>query len=344
MNIVLAILVLAALIIVHEFGHYAVARKIGIPVYEFSIGFGKLLWSRKNKDGVQFSLRLIPLGGYVKMAGEEPGDTDVPDGYSNRSPLEKMAVSFAGPFMNFVAAAVLFILIFAVLGVAMPAEEARIGAVLDGMPAAQAGIQPGDLVRYIDDEEVESWEEFVALISARPAGSELTLQMVRDGQPLTLQVATVLSDGGDRSVIGVKATTVFVRESLADSVKMGFVQTYNMTILLFQGFGMIFSGDIPASELSGPVGITNMIGDAYDSGADYFLMFAGFLSINLGIMNLLPIPALDGSRIVFALVEAVRRKPLDPEKEGLVHMIGFFLLIGLMIFATYNDILRLLRS
>lgn len=344
MNIVLAILVLAALILVHEIGHYAAARKIGIPVYEFSIGFGKLLWSRKNRDGVQFSVRLVPLGGYVKMAGEEPGDTEAPDGYANRTPLEKMAVAFAGPFMNFVLAAVLFVLIFAIIGVATPSPEAYIGGVLEGKPAAEAGLKPGDLVLSIDGEAVTGWQDFVSDVSSSPAGSRLMLEVEREGQRLDIPVDTVSSEDGTRSIIGVQAKTVFIRESLPNAIKMGFIQTYQMTVLLFKGFGMIFAGSVPASELSGPVGITSMIGDAYQSGADYFLMFAGFLSINLGIMNLLPIPALDGSRIVFALIEAVRRKPIDPEKEGLVHMIGFFLLIGLMIFATYNDILRLIRS
>ncbi len=344
MNIVVALLVLAVLIIVHEIGHYFAARKIGIPVYEFSVGFGKLLWSRKNKDGVQFSLRLIPLGGYVKMAGEEPGDTEAPNGYSSRRPWEKMLVSFAGPFMNLVAGAVIFIMVFAVIGVAMPSGEPVIGSVLAGKPAVEAGLEAGDRVISINNQDIASWEALVKAISSQAPGSIISMEVERAGQTKSFQVGTVKADGGEHSVIGIMTQVIYVRESLPNAVKLGFIQTYDMTMLLFDSFGMIFSGSVPASEISGPVGITSMIGDVYQSGAASLLIFMGFLSINLGVMNLLPIPALDGSRIVFAVIEAVRRKPIDAEKEGLVHMIGFFLLIGLMIFATYNDIVRLIRG
>lgn len=344
MKIGLALLTLAVLILVHEIGHYVVARRIGIPVYEFSIGFGKLLWSRTNKDGVQFSLRLIPLGGYVKLAGEEPGDTEVPDGYSNRTPLEKMAVSFAGPFMNFVFAALLFIVTYAIVGVSYPATEPVIGMTMPGKPAAVAGITTGDKILSINDKVIMDWTDLVATISSQPVGSTLKLNVERDGQALVINVNTTKNDVNGKSIIGVQPKIIFVREDLLKSISMGFQQTYKMTALMFEGFRMLFSGAVPVSELSGPVGITNMIGEAYESGWDSLFMFAGFLSVNLGIMNLLPIPALDGSRIVFAIIEAIRRKPLDPEKEGLVHMIGFFFLIGLMIFATYNDVIRLLKG
>ncbi|MEA1960027.1 MAG: RIP metalloprotease RseP [Bacillota bacterium] len=343
MTVLLTLLVIAVLILVHEWGHFRVARRIGIPVYEFSLGFGYKLYSTKY-NGVEYSLRLIPLGGYVRMAGEEPGDMEDPNGFSARTPLEKIRVAFAGPFMNFVAAIFIFIYSFAVIGVAQPIDEAVIGEVLPGKPAELAGLQSGDRIMAVDSTNVGTWEEFVTMIRQQTSGEEITITINRDGIEKDLALKPIVNETSGIPMIGVYSKVEFEKQNILNSIKYGFIQTYQMTMLLLSGLGMMFSGAVSSSDLAGPVGIASMVGEAARGGLVYLLNFTAFLSINLGILNLLPIPALDGSRIVFAIVELVRRRPLNPEKEGMIHWFGFLFLMALIVFATYNDILRLIRG
>ena len=343
LTVVLALIIIAILILVHEWGHFMAARRIGIPVYEFSLGFGTRLFSKK-KDGVEYSLRLIPLGGYVRMAGEEPGDSDDPNGFNHRTPLEKMAVSFAGPFMNFVLAIIIFIYTFAVIGVGQPVDKAILGEVIKDKPAYQAGLQSGDKILAVNQQKVSSWEGFVGVIQNEPAGQPIQLTIERKGKTRELTVTPTVNESTGKSILGVYSQIEYKRQGIITAIKMGFIQTYQMTVLLLQGLGLLISGGASASDLAGPVGIASMVGEAARGGMVYLLSFTAFLSINLGILNLLPIPALDGSRFVFAIVEAIRRKPMDPEREGFIHWIGFLFLMGLIVLATYNDIVRLIKG
>jgi len=343
LNIVIALIIIAILILFHELGHFIAARRIGIPVYEFSLGFGYKLISVK-KGETEYSLRLIPLGGFVRMAGEEPGDMASPDGFNTRTPLEKMRVSFAGPFMNFVLAALIFIYTYAVIGVPQPMNDAIIGEVIKDKPAYQAGLKPGDKILAINDQKITSWNNFVETIQKNPAGKSLQLTISRNQETKTLSLTPVKNESTGKSIVGVYSQVTFERQGILTAVKLGFVQTYQMTVAMLTGLGMLFTGGVSTADLAGPVGITNMVGEAARSGFVYLLSFTAFLSINLGILNLLPIPALDGSRIVFAMVEAIRRKPMDPEKEGYIHWIGFLFLMLIMLLATYNDIVRLIKG
>ncbi|MDD4803147.1 MAG: RIP metalloprotease RseP [Syntrophomonas sp.] len=343
MTIVIALIIIAILILVHELGHFIVARRIGIPVYEFSLGFGSKLFSTK-KDGVEYSLRLIPLGGFVRMAGEEPGDMENPEGFNHRQPWEKMAVSFSGPFMNFVLAIFIFIYSFAVIGIAQPLDDAVVGEVLTGKPAYTAGLQTNDRILEINGQKVNSWDEFVGTIKNSEVAAPLEVKIDRGGTISSITLRSVLDEASGKPIIGIYPQIEFVKQGILNAIKLGFVQTYQMTGLLLGGLGMLFTGAASTSDLAGPVGITNMVGEAARGGAIYLLSFTAFLSINLGVLNLLPIPALDGSRIVFAMIEAVRRKPLDPEKEGLIHWVGFIFLMGIIVLVTYNDIVRLIKG
>ncbi len=341
MSIVLALIIIAILILVHELGHFVAARRVGIPVHEFSLGFGYKLLSTK-KGETEYSLRLIPLGGFVRMAGEEPGDTDNPDGFNKRTPWEKMQVSFAGPFMNFVLAALIFIYIFAVIGV----PQAIVGDVIKDKPAYHAGLKSGDKILAVNDQKVSSWNQFVETIQKNPAGKELQLTISRNQNSQVLSMTPVRNESNGQTIIGVypSSKVTFERQGIVTAVKLGFTQTYQMTVLMISGLGMLFTGAVTSADLAGPVGITNMVGEAARSGVVNLLSFSAFLSINLGILNLLPIPALDGSRIVFAIVEAVRRKPMNPEREGFVHWVGFLFLMSLILFVTYNDIVKLIKG
>lgn len=342
MSIILALLIIAVLVLVHEWGHFIVARKIGIPVHEFSIGFGYKLLSRK-KDGVEYSLRLIPLGGYVRMAGEEADDMDDPNGFNQRTPLEKAAVAFAGPCMNFILAVVIFVLTFALIGVPQPVTEPIIGEVIAGKPAELAGLKADDRVLAVNDKTVATWQEFVNQVHNTEPNGTLTLSIQRGDQVREVNLQVEKNTTGE-SIIGVYSKVAFERQGIINSVKLGFQQTYQMTVMLLASLTMLFNGSASANDLAGPVGITSMIGEAARGGLIYLLSFTAFLSINLGLLNLLPIPALDGSRIVFAIVHAIRRKPVDSSREGFIHWLGFVFLMGLILLATYNDIIRLIKG
>jgi regulator of sigma E protease len=343
MTIVIALIIIAILILAHEWGHFIVARRIGIPVHEFSLGFGYKLFSTR-KNGVEYSLRLIPLGGFVRMAGEEPGDMDNPNGFNTRKPLEKMAVAFSGPFMNFILAIFIFIYTFAVIGVAQPMNDAIVGEVLKGKPADSAGLKTNDRVLTVNGKDVVNWNDFVGTIKNNNVGVPLELKIDRGGAISNITLKSIQDEATGKPIVGIYPQVEFERQGIINAIKLGFIQTYQMTTLLLGGLGMLFTGAASASDMAGPVGITNMVGEAARGGMVYLLSFTAFLSINLGILNLLPIPALDGSRMVFALVEAVRRKPLNPEKEGFIHWLGFLFLMSIIVFVTYNDIVRLIKG
>lgn len=341
-TIFITLLIIAVLILAHEWGHFVVARRIGIPVYEFAIGFGPKVFSWK-RNGVIYSLRLIPLGGFVRMAGEEPGDPEEPNGFSHRTPLEKIRVSFAGPFMNFVLALLIFVFSYSVIGLPHSSNEPIIGTVIKGKPADLAGIKAGDRIISVNGIAINSWADFNQQTS-RSSGQPLELQLERMQQRISLEVSPVKLDSSGNMGIGVLNRVVYEKQGILKSMELGLKQTYELTLLLFSALGIIISGGASMGDLAGPVGITRLVGEFAQVGMLFLLNFTAFLSINLGIMNLLPIPALDGSKIVFAVVEAIRKKPLDPEKEGFLNWIGFLFLIGLMIIVTFNDIVRWIRG
>lgn len=343
MSVLITIIIIAVLILAHEWGHFMAARRIGIPVYEFSLGFGTKLLSTK-RNGVEYSLRLLPLGGYVRMAGEEPGDENDPNGFNNRTPLEKIRVSFAGPFMNFVLALLLFIFSFAFIGIPESSDQPVLGKVLDNRPAAEAGLKPGDRIISVNQKSVATWSDFTEMIAASTSGEPLYLEVERDGRSQSLKVFPDNEGTGGKPAIGVLNQVNYNRLGIGDSIKLGLEQTYQRTVLLLSWLGTLFTGGASTADLAGPVGIVSLVGEAAQIGTVFLLNFAAYLSINLGILNLLPIPALDGSRIVFAVVQAVRRKPMEPEKEGFVHWLGFLLLMLLIVIVTFNDIVRLIKG
>ncbi|MDD2620526.1 MAG: RIP metalloprotease RseP [Syntrophomonadaceae bacterium] len=342
MSILLTLLIIAVLILAHEWGHFITARRIGIPVHEFSIGFGYKLLSHK-KNGVEYSLRLVPLGGFVRMAGEELGDPDEPNGFNRRTPLEKIRVSFAGPFMNFVLALLIFVYSYSFIGIPKASDQPLIGTVIAGKPADLAGIEEGDRIISVNGNQVKSWIEFDKL-TGKFENQALELKISRSNKIMEFQVTPIKLDSSGNLGIGVLNTVNYEKQGIITSIKLGLQHTYELTLLLLSALAMLVSGGASMGDLAGPVGITRLVGEFAQVGTVFLLNFAAFLSINLGLMNLLPIPALDGSKIVFALVEAVRRKPLDPDKEGFINWIGFMFLIGLMVLVTFNDIIRWIKG
>ncbi|NLV16948.1 MAG: RIP metalloprotease RseP [Syntrophomonadaceae bacterium] len=351
MMIIISLLVLALIILVHEWGHFMAARSAGIEVLEFSIGFGPKLFSvnRPYKKGgansiTEFSLRLFPLGGFVRMAGTDPDDEDHEHGFNKASPLQRIKVLAAGPVMNFVLAVFLFVFAFTVIGIPQPVENAIIGEIIDGRPAATAGLMTGDEIVAANGQRIQSWEQLVGAIQQTPREGTLLLQVKRDGQLYDMSVKPEYDTTTQTMMLGISSMVTFHKMGLWQGIKMGFVNTYQTTVAMLQGLGQIITGAVSTKALAGPVGITKMIGQAAQGGFIYLLNFTALLSINLGIINLIPFPALDGSRIVFTGIEMVRGRPIEPEREGFIHLLGFMVLMGLILLVTYNDIFMLLKG
>ena len=328
---VYAILVFCLLIFVHEFGHFAAAKAVGIRVNEFSIGMGPLLLHRQGKE-TEYSLRLLPIGGFCRMEGEDE-ESDDPRAF-NRAPLpSRMLVVVAGALMNFITCIVLLILLYWSSGF----TTTTIDSVLEGYPAAEAGMQAGDTILEVNGSPVESWSDILAKIGGTE-GDSLSLTVDRDGKQLQLVSRLVVGEDG-RKVIGIATRK---EHNFFRSVKEGFAGTWTSAKGMYAYFGELFTGKGSIDDLRGPVGIVSIINEQAKQGFIYIVNLAAIISLNLGIINLLPLPALDGGRLVFLLVSLVTGKKISEETEGKVHFVGLLLLFALMIVLVVKDVGRLL--
>lgn len=344
------IFVFGSLIMIHEFGHYIVARWFGIKVLEFSFGFGPKIVGYQGKD-THYVLRLIPLGGYVRLHGMDPevdangraivAPSKDAQSFMNKPVWQRMAVIAAGAFMNFVLAVVLFITVFAYLGIPSVDNSNMIGSLLEGKPAAAAGIQPGDRIITVNQESTPDWTHLTEAIHSKPNQVlTITIERANETQPQTLTVKTEKDAQTGNGMIGIAPEVTYVPASILESTRYGFERSVDFTKLIIVTITQMITGKIPA-EVGGPVMIAQAIGEGAERGLADLLGLTGILSIQLGLINLFPIPALDGSRLVFLFIEGLRGKPLNPEKENVIHLVGFVLLMVLMITITYKDILRL---
>lgn len=337
---IIAVICLGILIVLHELGHFLAARKFGVYIHEFSVGFGPKLFSRKG-DETEVSLRLVPLGGYVRFAGEEgiepDEDIDIPEErlLTSLPPAKRALVMLAGPLMNLVVAMVAFFLVLSFVGIAKPTTQ--IAEVVAGYPAYEAGIQPGDRIIRVEDAEISEWGDMVALVQKR-TGVPTTIVVQREGNILSFTLTPI--DVSGTGIIGVKAEVTTVRFGVFRGIKEAFLETIFVSVAWIATVAGMIGGAI-APELTGPVGISQILGEAARQGIGQLLYVLGFLSANFALINLLPIPSLDGSRLLFVAVEGIRGKPIDPAKENIIHFIGFFLLMVLFIVITYKDILLL---
>lgn len=328
---IVAIGVFGLLVIFHEMGHFLVAKAAGIKVLEFAIGMGPKIFQYSGKE-TTYSLRVLPIGGYVKMEGEDEASSDHRS-FNNKPILARMAVLFAGSFMNFVLAILLFIILFYMAG----APTTTIDRVIENQPAMMMGMEAGDKIIEINNVEVESWNQLVSIIN-ESKGETLDITFLRNGSILEKSVTPIVNEETGQVMIGIYPR---YEKSLGFAIESSYQNTKMIIREIFGFLRRLLGRKASSADLVGPVGIISMVGEATRAGWLNVLFLAGLISINLGIMNLLPIPALDGSRILFLFVELLRGKPVDPEKEGMIHMVGFALLLLLMVFVAYQDILRI---
>lgn len=343
---IVSLIVFGVIIFVHEFGHFILAKLSGIRVEEFSLGMGPKIVGHQKGETL-YSLRALPLGGFCKMTGEMMTATDAPPdpkSFNEKSLGARMSVIVSGSLMNFLLGAMIFAVMFSVIG--LPKDYANfIGEVMPNSAAEIAGIKPNDEIIRINGKPLNSWSEITGIIH-NSTEEKLEIELKRDKQ--TFKVSVIPQYDPERKVglIGiVPRDPIWERISLMAGIEKGFTQTYELTVEMIHQLGLLITGQVSAEGVAGPVGIIQLIGQSARFGWINVAYLTALISINLGLINLLPIPALDGGRLFFLLIEAVRGgKKVEPEKENLVHFLGFALLMALMVFITYKDIVRWLTG
>lgn len=337
-TVVATIFVFGLLIFVHELGHFITAKAVGMRVDEFAIGFGPKLVSRRHGETL-YSLRIIPLGGFNKIAGMDPDEEQDEKSFSAKPIWARMLVIVAGSTMNFILPVLLFATVFLSIGIDTPSNQPIVGSILPDKPAAHAGLMNGDRILTVNKNEIASWRDFVESIQGN-AGNQLNVSYERNGSVNSVSLVPEFDQKGNRGIIGVMPQINNYRPGLFESFGLAAKQTYIVCASMVTGIVQMVTGQIPA-EVSGPIGVAQMAGEVAQMGIIPLLQFAAFLSINLGLINLLPVPVLDGGHIVTLAIEGLRGKPLNRDKLQFVQMIGFALLILLMIVATFKDVSRL---
>ena len=351
------ILVLTVLVFVHEMGHYLAARRCGVRVEVFSIGFGPEIFGFTAKSGTRWKFSAIPFGGYVRMFGEQAPDKQTGDvahseqeievSFYNKSLRQRAWIVFAGPLANFLFAIVVLAGLFSIVG--QPYTPADVGKVIPGSAAEEAGLKPGDIFVKIDSTEIKRFEQVVRIVQLSP-GRRLSVIVTRNGNEVRLTVvpkATEVTQFGSKQTIGRLGVSrsggdmVFIRHDPLTAVWEASVRTVVLTGNILDALGQIISGQRNAKELGGPVRIAQISGDMAQAGIIMIIQFAAILSINLGLINLFPIPLLDGGHLVFYGIEALRGRPVSERAMGFSMNIGLTLILCLTIFVTWNDLVQL---
>lgn len=329
------------IIFVHELGHFLLAKMNGIRVDEFSLGMGPRLISFV-KGETRYSLKLLPIGGSCMM-GEDDVE-DVGEGsFNSKSVWARISVVAAGAIFNFIFALLLSMIIIGHYGYDKPV----LSGVVEGFPAQEAGLQAGDRIVKINNKKINIWRE-VSYYNMYHQGETMEVVYERDGQKYEATITPKLDEDGSY-YLGVRGPTQYTKANILTAVKYGAYEVKFWICTTVESLKMLVTGAVGADQLSGPVGIMDVASEAYDQGSEVSILdgilqivsLGILISANLGVMNLLPLPALDGGRLVFLIIEAIRGKRVAPEKEGWVHAIGMFLLLALMVFVLFNDIKRL---
>lgn len=376
MTIILFILIFGVIVLSHEFGHFIVAKKNGIHVVEFAIGMGPTLL-HIDRGGTRYSIKLLPFGGACMFEGED-GLSDKEDGKADElkqggiyveasgreeayfplredqggSFLEapvwtRIATIFAGPFVNLMLGFLIALILVAYRGTDLPVIQ----MISEDSAAEEAGLMAGDVITRMNGEKIHVYREVRLNSMLNSDGKEFSISYLRDGKEHTVVLTPRYSKEDDRYYIGLMGVGEYVSCKGFSIIQYGFYESEYVLRNTIKSLQMLVTGKLGKDDVSGPVGVASYVGETYESVKEYgfltvlmtMLELVVILSINLGIMNLLPLPALDGGRLVFLFLEVIRGKPVPPEKEGFVHMAGLILFFLLMIFVMYNDIMRLIR-
>ncbi len=348
MGMLISLLILSFLIFFHELGHFLAARLFGVRVERFSIGFGKVVLS-KTVAGTEYALSAIPLGGYVKMKGQD--DTDPtkisldPDSYNVKPPWQRIVILLAGPFFNFILA---YFLYFAIALIGANALKPTVGSVQPGSPAEQAGLKKGDTIVAIDDEPVKVWDDLSKKISSSHGPIDMVIE--RNGilvplsvMPRVLEAKNIFGESVKRRMVGIgpSGDVTVVRYGFGDAFGFAWHKTLEAAKLIVLSVQKLIEGVVPAKEMGGVIAIVQVTAEASQHGIVALFALTALISVNLGVLNLLPIPALDGGHIIFTLYEMIFRRPLNEEIMYRLTLGGWVLLLSLMAFTIYNDIARI---
>lgn len=336
MSVIGALLVLTVLVFFHELGHFFAGKKLGFRIDEFALGMGPTIISREKND-TRFALRALLIGGLCMFHGEDQDGTD-PDSFSVQAVWKRMIVVAAGPFMNIVLAVLLAIVTLMAYGEYMPGVAKLSDA---NAPAALSGMQVGDIIIRVDGKDIGYYTDcFTAIDNADPEGMEMTV--LRNGEEVTLRLENIYNAQMGENHVGVTIAPVRLKYGLIDAVAHSIRYVWSVMLEMIRFIGSLFTTGIHSGDVTGPVGTISLIGQAVRAGFEVVLRLGVLISINLGIMNILPLPALDGGRLLFMVIEAIRGKAMPPEKEGMIHFAGLMLLFGLMILLTFMDVRSLL--
>nr|MBF0220873.1 RIP metalloprotease RseP [Desulfobulbaceae bacterium] len=350
------ILVLGVLIFVHEFGHFITAKLFGIKVLKFSLGFGPKIIAKQFGE-TEYRIGCFPLGGYVKMLGEQSGeeltDDDKSRSFSEKPVIQRFLVVLAGPLFNLLTAVLIFFFIIAYMGMPHPIPGTTIGTVSPDSPAQKAGFTTGDIIKAIDDTPTVEWEDVSESIRSSN-GRELRITVERNGESIVLigtpdksEVKNIFGEAVEtRYLMGITKNddVTYEKATLPEAFMVGLEQTWFYIYLTVMSLVKIVQRVVPASEIGGPILIAQMAGQQLEAGWLNLLSFMAVLSVNLGVINLFPIPILDGGHLVFFSVEALRRKPMSMRSQEILQQIGLVLLVSLMFFVFYNDFARILSQ
>lgn len=376
MTFILFILIFGVVVISHEFGHYMLAKANGIHVVEFAIGMGPTIFSWKKKE-TKYSVKLLPLGGACMFEGEDglseeqekqsgengqesvcrempvaakeifPLQKDVGGSFLNAPVWVRIATIFAGPFVNLLLGFVIALILVAYRGTDLPVIQ----MVSEGSAAEEAGLMAGDVITRMNGERIHVYREVRLNSMLNSDGKDFSISYLRDGKEYSVVLTPRYSEEDDRYYIGLVGVGEYAPCRGLSVIKYGFYESEYVVRNTIKSLQMLVTGKLGKDDVSGPVGVASYVGETYQTAKEYGFMtvlmsmleLVVILSINIGIMNLLPLPALDGGRLVFLFVEVVRGKPVPPEKEGFVHMAGLILFFLLMVFVMYNDIMRIIR-
>ena len=334
-KIIIALLVFMVVVVVHEFGHFIFAKRAKIKVNEFSVGMGPKIFG-KQKGETLYSVRALPLGGFCAMEGEDEEEEEQDIDFLQRGHFNGATIGgriltiFAGPFFNFILA---FVILFALFGI-RGHQTTTIASIQDNSIAQKYGIEVGDKIVNIGDNKINSWKDIQTSLSKLDK-EETTIKVIRNGQEKEIKVKF---ENSNEKVLGV---TSKLERNLFVSIRETFNTFFYFIGTMFDILRQLFTGKVGVGQLSGPIGVVGAISSAASNGIYSLLYITAFLSVNLGFINLLPIPALDGGRLVFLFIELILGRPISRSKEGLIHTIGFIFLMGLILFVSFKDVIRL---